>query len=232
MHAQHRHTCVDGVNVPLGHELGHGTAAAGIGFPQLRHLPEHIFLVQQAAQLTHHLGAGVRGAGFAAGAGVLAQSHAVVDESGVALVVYIGKVGVVGGGHIGADAEGVGKAVPQQHTLRIAQLSHELIKGGGQHTGHTFGADLLLIRKDTHGGALGGFRVKQASQLRIGAHPVIVTVAGDKAAVKADITGVSGGDSLQLSGDKVLLHHAVLLMQQGHDRQLEPQLLVRILHRL
>ena len=41
VHGQHRHTGIDGVNVPVCHEAGHSAAAAGVHLAQLRHLPDH-----------------------------------------------------------------------------------------------------------------------------------------------------------------------------------------------
>ena len=51
-----------------------------------------------------------------------------------------------------------------------------------------------------------------------------MAVGGDHAAVQARVRGVGRWDHLQLRGDEVRLHKAVLLIQTLHHRQLDPVL--------
>ena len=232
VHRQHRNARIERVDVALGHELGDRAAAAGVGLAELGHLPEHAVVVHQLAHLADNLGAGVARAALAAGAGVLAQRHAVVAERGVALIVNIGKVRVVGRRHVRAQAEGVGKAVGQLHALRAAHIAHEPFKGLREHTGNTLRADLFLIGKDADGGLLGRNGVENACKLCVGADAVVVTVGSDEAAVKADVARLAGGHDLELGGDEVLLRNAVLRVQILENAELETVGAVLIFKRL
>ena len=222
MHGQHRNAGVQSVDVPLGHELCHGAAAAGVGLAQFRHLPDNAVVVEQLADITHHFGGGVGCAALAAGAGVLAQAHAVVEIGAVAALVDLGKVGIIGSGHVGGQAEGMGEAGPQIGALGLAHVFHEPVEGLGLHAGHTLGADFFLVGEDTHGGALRDIQIEQGSQLGVGADAVIMAVGADEAAVKAQLPGLGGGDGFQLGGDEVLLGDAVLLVENVQNGQLHP----------
>ena len=65
VHGQHGHAGVQGVDVPLRHEAGHGAAAALVYLAQLRHLPDYLRVVQQAADIGHRLRARVGGSSLA-----------------------------------------------------------------------------------------------------------------------------------------------------------------------
>ena len=232
MHREHGHTRVERVDVALGHELGDRTAAACVGLAHLGHLPEDAVVVHQLAYLADDLSACVARAALAAGTGILAQRHAVIDEGGVALVVHVGKVRVIGRRHICAQAEGVGKAVRKRDALRAAHVAHEPLKRLRQHTGHALGADLLLVREDADRGLLRGHSVKNTCKLCIRADAVVVTVGRDEAAVKADVARLAGGDDFELGGDEVLLRNAVLRVQILENAELETVGAVLIFKRL
>ena len=220
MHAQHGDACVDGIDVAVGHILGHGAAAAGVDLAHLADLPHHAGLVQHAADIGHGLGPGIGGAALTPGAGVLADAQAVVHPGFVALFIHLGKIGVEGGGNVGGQAEGALVAHPQADALPVAQVLHEGVEEGGLHTGDAHGADLLLVGQHAHGGLFGNVDVKQALQCGIAAHPVVVSVGADEAAVQAQIRGVEGGDHLQLGGGEVILADAVFLVEQVQHPQL------------
>ena len=48
-----------------------------------------------------------------------------------------------------------------------------------------------------------------------------MAVGSDEAAVEADVARLAGGHDLDLSGDEILLRHAVLLVEVLHNAQLE-----------
>ena len=109
------------------------------------------------------------------------------------------------------------------HALALAQIAHKRIKGGRLHPGHAQGADLLLVCQHADGRAAGRLgQVQQGLKAGVGADPVVLAVGTDHGPVQADVHGLGGGDSHQLGGEEVLLHHAVLLVENGHDRQLHP----------
>ena len=211
---------VERVDVALGHVLCDRSAAACVGLAKLGHLPHDAVAVEQPADAAHDLGRRVGRAALAAGAGVLAQAHAVVDIGRVAALIDLGEVGVVSGGDVGRDAEGVCKAVGQLDGLHSAERLHEVLKRLGLHTGHALGADLFLVGEDAHGGLLRHVQLQNRGQLRIRADAVVMAVGADEAAVKAEVAGVCRRDGLQLGGDKILLHNAVFLMQDAHDGKL------------
>ena len=107
VHGQDRNTCVKRVDVALGHILCNRSAAACVGLAEFGHLPHDAVAVEQLANAAHDLGRRIGCAALAAGAGVLAKTHAVVDIGRVAALVDLGEVGVLSGGDIGGDAEGV-----------------------------------------------------------------------------------------------------------------------------
>ena len=224
MHGEHGDPRVQGVDVPLGHEHGHGAAAAGIHLAQLGHLPDHAVFIQHLPHIGHQLGGGVGGPGLAPGAGVLAQAHAAVYQGAVALLVHVGEVGVVGRRHVGGQAEGLFIAGPHRHVLGLTQVLHKSVEGGGLHAGDPLGADLLLVGQHANGGALRGAQLQQGGKAGVGAHPIVVAVGPDERAVKADVAGVEGGHRGQLGGNKILLHNAVLPVQQLQNGQLHPVL--------
>ena len=162
MHTQHGDACVDGVDVAVGHILGHGAAAAHVDLAHLANLPHHAGLVQHAADIGHGLGPGIGGAALTPGTGILADAQAVVHPGFVALFIHLGKIGVEGGGNVGGQAEGALIAHPQADALPVAQVLHEGVEEGGLHTGDAHGADLLLVGQHAHGGLFGNVDVKQA----------------------------------------------------------------------
>ena len=68
----------------------------------------------------------------------------------------------------------------------------------------------------------GSFQLEQGRQGGVGAHPVVMAVGADEGAVEAHVHRPEGGDGGQLRGDEVLLHDAVLPVQQLQDGQLHP----------
>ena len=68
----------------------------------------------------------------------------------------------------------------------------------------------------------GRAQLEQGGQGGIGAHPVVVAVGADQGAVEADVHRPEGGDGAQLGGEEVLLHDAVLPVEQLQHRQLHP----------
>ena len=110
----------------------------------------------------------------------------------------------------------------QGHPLGVTQVAHKGVEGGGAHAGHTLGADLLLVGQHAHSGAGRGAQREQGGQGGEAAHPVVMAVGADEGAVEADIHGPEGGHGGQLGGDEVLLHNAVLLVQQVQNGQLHP----------
>ena len=217
MHAQHRHACVYGHNVPVCHVSGYRTAAALVNLTQGGNLPFDTRRIQRGANVLHGLGGSIRRAALAPGAGVFADGHAIVELTVVPAVAGFGEVGVKGIGNIRGQAERVGKALPKLYPLAVAQDLHEILKGMALHTTDAHGADLFLVGQDAHGSVSGGFQIQQGFQLRIGANPVIVAVGTQQAPVQAHLPALAGRDNRQLRGAEVFLHHAVLLVQQAHD---------------
>ncbi len=101
----------------------------------------------------------------------------------------------------------------QRNALRLAQVGHEALKGRGLHTGHTLGADLLLVSQNAHGGALRRFYIKNCAQLRIGHGTVVVPVGADQGAVKAHIAGPGSWHGGEFSRDQILLRDPVPLVE-------------------
>lgn len=91
----------------------------------------------------------------------------------------------------------------------------------GLHAGHALGADLLLVGEDADGGLLRRFELQDGRELGVGADAVVMAVGADHAAVKAQVPRVGGRDGLKLSGDEILLHDAVFLVQDAHDGKLD-----------
>ena len=224
MHAQHRDAGIDGVNVPVGHEHGDGAAAALVHLAQLAQLPDHFLLRKEPAQIGHQLGRRVTGAGLAPGAGELADAHAVVDLGLAALLGHIGVQGIVGVADVGREAEALFIAAAQGHTLALAQILHEAVKGGALHTADAVGAGLLLVGQDADAGALRVLHVEDGLQLRIGADPVVMAVAADEGAVKTHLAHVKSGDGGQLRGEEVLLGNVIHIVENAKHRQLHPVL--------
>ena len=171
--------------------------------------------------MEHGLGGSVGSAALATGTGVLADADAVVQGRIVPLVAGLGEVGVIGVGNVGRQAEGVCKAVVQLHALTVAQNLHEILKGMALHTADAHGANLLLVCQDANGSMGGdGIHVEDGLQLCIGAHPVIVTVGCQQAAIQTHLTALAGGHNGQLGAAEIVFHNAVLLVQQLHHIQL------------
>ena len=108
----------------------------------------------------------------------------------------------------------------QLDPLAVAQDLHEVLKGAALHTADAHGTDLLLVCQDADGGVLGGGQSQHGLQLCIGADPVVMTVGAQQAPVQANLPALSGGDNRQLGSAEIILHKAVLLVQQAHDVQL------------
>ena len=139
------------------------------------------------AGVGHHLGGGVGGTGLAPAAGILAQAHAVVHPSAVALLVHLGKVGVIGRRRRRRRGR---RTAPEQARRGTPWLSHrsldEGVEGSRLHTGDALGADLLLVRQRCTQRCGGGRRqVQQGLQGGVAAHPVIVAVGADEGAVQS-----------------------------------------------
>ena len=221
MHAQHRHTGVNGVNVAVGHELGDRAAAALIDLAHLGQLPDDAVVGKQAAQIGHELGRGVACAGLAARARELADAHAVVELGLRALGAHLGEAGVKGRADVRREAKALGKAVAQRDVLLLAEVGHEGLKRLRLHAGHAVGADLFFIGEDTHGRALRrAVKVEDGAQLGIGAHAVVLTVGADHAAVKADVARRERRHGGQLRRQEVLLRDAVFIIEQGQHGEL------------
>ena len=191
VHGQHRHAGVQRRDIAVGHIHGHGAAAAGVHLAQLRDLPDDLGPVKDTPDIAHRLGAGITGAGLATGAGVLAQTNAVVQIGGVLLFKHLTEVGIVGRRHVGTEAEGILQTHPQGRALSLAQILHKGVKGSGLHTGHTVGADLLLVRQHADGGF--GRRlvqIQQCLQGGVAADAVVMAVGADHGAVQADLRGL------------------------------------------
>ena len=62
VHTEHRHACVHGDDVPVGHVGRYGAAAALVYLAQRRDLPDDARLVQRGADMPHGLGGSVGGA--------------------------------------------------------------------------------------------------------------------------------------------------------------------------
>ena len=110
MHGEDGNARIEGIDVALGHELGDGAAAARVGLAKLGHLPDDALVVEELADLADDLGRGVGRAALAAGAGVFAEADAIVGVGGVAALIDLGEVRVVGRSDVGGEAEGMGDA--------------------------------------------------------------------------------------------------------------------------
>ena len=220
MHAQHGDTGIYGDDVPVGHVGRHSAAAALVNFAQGSDLPLHARGIQGGANMLHGLGRGIGSAGFTPGTGVLADGHTVVQGAVVPAVAGLCKIGVKGVGHVGGQAEGVGEALAQLHSLAIAEDLHKILKGMALHAADAHGADLLFVRQNAHGSVLGSGQVQDGLQLGVGADPIVVAIGTQQTPVQAHLPALAGGDHSQLRSAEVSLHHAVLLVEQPHDVQL------------
>ena len=109
----------------------------------------------------------------------------------------------------------------QLYALTVAQNLHEILKGTALHTADTHGTNLLLVCQNADGGVGGdGVHVEDGLQLCIGAHPVVVTVGCQQAAIQTHLTALTGGHNGQLGAAEIVFHNAVLLVQQLHHIQL------------
>ena len=90
----------------------------------------------------------------------------------------------------------------------------------GVEAGVAHGADLLPVGEDGDHCVSGVLDLQGRPHRGVGANLVIVAICANHAAVKADITGAERGDHSQVGGEEVLLHNAVLLMEQIEDVQL------------
>ena len=219
MHGQHRHAGVQRCNVAVCHIHRHGAAAAGVYLTKLRNLPDHVCPLKNAPHISHGLGAGVAGTGFAPGAGVFAKADAVVQIGGVFLLVNIAKIRVIRRRYIRAEAEGIFKAHAERRPLRFAQVLHKGIEGGGLHTGYTVRANLLFVRQNAYRCLDRRFiHVQQCPQRGVAADAVIMAVSTDHGTVKADFRCLHGGNGLQLGRGEIILGDAILFVQKLHDR--------------
>ena len=109
----------------------------------------------------------------------------------------------------------------QLYTLTVAQNLHEVFKGAALHTADAHRANLLLVCQNADGGVGGdGVHVEDGLQLCVGAHPVVVTVGCQQAAIQTYLTALAGGHNGQLGAAEIVFHNAVLLVQQLHHIQL------------
>ena len=111
--------------------------------------------------------------------------------------------------------------MPGLQALGGGQIRHKIVEilRGQARVAHA--ANLLLVRQHRNSGVLRRLALEDSLQSRVSAHPVVVAVGADHAAVKANVHRFEGRDKFQLGGDQVAFHNAVLLVQNVHDVQLE-----------
>ena len=105
------------------------------------------------------------------------------------------------------------------HVLLLAEVGHERFKRTALHAGNAHRADLFLVGKDAHGGAVRRLGVENGLELGIGAHAVVLTVAADERAVHADVARFKARHDLQLGREEVLFRDVVAVVQKRHDRE-------------
>ena len=219
MHGDHGNAQIHGLDVVLGDELGHGAAAALIGLAQLAGLPDHAVLGHDPSHPRHELGGGIVGAALTAVTRVLGHGHAAVEESGVAALVDLGKVGVEASRHVGGQALGIGLDGGEVTAQSGRDLGDQIGQQLALHARVALGADLLLVRQDDHGGVDGIIGAEQSGDGGVGADAVIVTVRADEGAIQTHVAGLAGGNGGQIRGEKILLGDAVLLVEQSQHVQ-------------
>ena len=222
MHGEHRNAYVHYVHVQVGHILGNSSAAAQIHAAQLAGLPQDVVVVQQVPNLAHELGGSIRGAALAAGAGVLDNAYALVQIAGVVGLISGSIGGVISGGHVSGEAGGLGQHIVAVHPVLLGQGVDKVPQIGGLQASVAGAAGLFLVGENGDDRLLGNLAaVEDGFQGGIGADPVIVAIGAYHAPVQADVHSLKGGHKLNLSGDEVLLHHAVFLVEEPQNVQLE-----------
>ena len=100
-------------------------------------------------------------------------------------------------------------------------IRDEIPQVGGLHAGVPLRPDLLLVGEDGHGREGRIPRLQDRGEGGIGADTVVVSVGADQAAVEAQVARLEGGDRLQLGGKEIRLGHAVFLMEDPQDVELD-----------
>ena len=82
------------------------------------------------------------------------------------------------------------------------------------HAGCTYAADLFLVHQNTAGSAVHLQSVQHGEQGCKSAHPVVLSVGKDHAAVYTAFPGPPCRHDLQLRGEKIFLFHVVILLKK------------------
>ena len=183
-------------------------------------MPADLFFVKKPAHFAHEFRAGVRRARFAAGAGVFCHDYAAVEVGGVFLFNHIRESGVKGGVHIRGQAAGAAEHVARLQPFHAGEIRDEIFEIGGVEAGVAIAARLLLIGEDGDRRIFRLFAGKGRHSGRVCAHTVVMAVAADHAAVKADVAHREGGHELKLRAEEIALHNAVFFMEQLHNIEL------------
>ena len=155
------------------------------------------------------------------GTGKLGDHHALVDKGGVVLLKGRGPSGVKGSVYIGAQALGVAQHIAALVALQPRQILNKVFQIAGVQPGVAVRAGLLFICQHGNAGVLRRLAdAENGLQGRIGAHTVVVAVAADQGAVKAQVVNGKGRHQLQLGRQQISLHNAVFLVQQIEDIEL------------
>ena len=221
MHAQHGGAAVHHFAAPVRQHEGDGAAASLVHLPQFPDLPGHPGFVEDGPDLLDELTVGIVAPCLAPGTGVLGQGHPVAQKGRVVLFRHFREHGVQAAVHIPGEHLAVfhGFIEIQQAApvLESQQLHDEFGEIGRLHAGVSVGPDFLLVREEGRLGLFSRHRLQDGFQVGIGAHPVVLAVAGDQGPVKAHIPALQGRHQFQFRRGEVFLLHPVAVLQERHQ---------------
>lgn len=216
VHGEHRHADIDNVYAEMCDILGNRSAAALVDLAELAYLPDDIILIKELSELADELGVGIRGVGLAARAGILCDNDSPVYERGIELVVDGLECGVNSRIDIRRKALGRSEDVSALESLSLCEILNKELKICGGKACIADGAYLLLVGQHGDGRVARGRAVESRHERGISADPVVVAVAADKAAVKADIRDSRRGHELKLRGEEIRLRDSVFFVEKLH----------------
>ena len=165
--------------------------------------------------------------------GELVEGEAAAQVAGVLCLKGGSEGGVEAGRDVAGEHAGLAQAAAQGELAvdagKLQNLGQGVLEEAAPHARGTHGANLLLVDQQADGGALDLLDVQLSYEARVGAGAVVLAVAQDHGAVKAQVAGGAGGNDLKLRGEKVLLVDAKLLLKYGQDPALDEVLILGLL---
>lgn len=213
VHGEHGHADIDNVYAEMCDILGNRSAAALVDLAELAYLPDDIILIKELSELADELGVGIRGVGLAARAGILCDNDSPVYERGVELVMDGLECGVNSRIDIRRKALGRSENISALESLSLCEILNKELKICGGKACIADGAYLLLVGQHGDSRVARGRAVESRHERGISADPVVVAVAADKAAVKADIRDSRCGHELKLRGEEIRLRDSVFSLR-------------------